>query len=55
MENIEYIQSNAPVPPSPFFPSLEKLEFEDMPNLKGWWRDIRWMEKEEGVGLISMN
>uniref|UniRef100_A0A803M5M3 PPIase cyclophilin-type domain-containing protein n=1 Tax=Chenopodium quinoa TaxID=63459 RepID=A0A803M5M3_CHEQI len=45
-KNLEYIEGDAPSPSVNFFPSLENLELHEMPKLKGWWRDIRWMEKE---------
>ncbi|XP_021756921.1 putative disease resistance protein RGA3 [Chenopodium quinoa] len=46
LKNVEYIAFDAPYPSAKFFPSLEKLALEHMPSLKGWWRDIRRMEKE---------
>ncbi|KNA23268.1 hypothetical protein SOVF_026490 isoform A, partial [Spinacia oleracea] len=50
MPNIQYIESNSPCTSatraSKFFPSLEELELQGIPKLKGWWRDLSWMEME---------
>ncbi|KAL2936591.1 Disease resistance protein RGA2 [Bienertia sinuspersici] len=54
LPNVEYIESDAAwasVSSSnearkTFFPVLEKLVLQKMPKLKGWWRELRWMEME---------
>ncbi|KAL2936600.1 putative disease resistance protein RGA3 [Bienertia sinuspersici] len=59
MPNVEYIESGATVTLASkarvsmtFFPVLEKLVLKMMPKLRGWWREIRWVEMESGGGCL---
>ncbi|KAL2945249.1 putative disease resistance protein RGA1 [Bienertia sinuspersici] len=56
LANVEYIESNAAWGRAnesrTFFPVLEKLVLKKLPKLKGWWREVRWMEMEGGGGCL---
>ncbi|KAL2945247.1 putative disease resistance protein RGA3 [Bienertia sinuspersici] len=59
MPNVEYIESGATVTLASkarvsmtFFPVLEKLVLKMMPKLRGWWREIRWVEMESRGGCL---
>ncbi|KAL2936602.1 putative disease resistance protein RGA3, partial [Bienertia sinuspersici] len=57
--NVEYIETDAPSvlvsrarESMTFFPVLKELVLDEMPKLKGWWSDIKWMEMEGGGGYL---
>ncbi|KAL2936601.1 putative disease resistance protein RGA1 [Bienertia sinuspersici] len=63
LANVEYIENNvAWVLASradesrTFFPILEKLVLLEIPKLKGWWKELRWIEMEgRGGCLVDAN
>ncbi|XP_021776311.1 disease resistance protein RGA2-like [Chenopodium quinoa] len=52
VEHIESDAAYASVLMTTFFPSLEKLTLFKMPQLKGWWRGLSWVEMEAGGGCL---
>uniref|UniRef100_A0A803MC12 Disease resistance protein At4g27190-like leucine-rich repeats domain-containing protein n=2 Tax=Chenopodium quinoa TaxID=63459 RepID=A0A803MC12_CHEQI len=60
MPMVEHIESDAPSasvskatkPMMTFFPSLEELVLVEMPQLKGWRRNLLWKEMEAGGGCL---
>ncbi|XP_060670463.1 putative disease resistance protein RGA4 [Ziziphus jujuba] len=46
LSSLEYI-SNSNVMSVPLLSTLQRLEFDDLPNLKGWWKDVSEEEEED--------
>ncbi|XP_060670228.1 putative disease resistance protein RGA3 isoform X2 [Ziziphus jujuba] len=48
LSSLEYI-SNSNVMSVPLLATLQRLELESLPNLKGWWKDVSEEEEEEDI------